>query len=162
MNLQETNGLLGLFVEYWPTFELTDNKAAAWSEAMSDYHKAEAWQALKDFRTEESRVWAPTISELIGRMDYWRDRRATEKQNEALLLEAPRRRNDFEPLETYTYKTSRTTPKQKKDEPQWEVKKAVRCSRDRKRELLEEMKKRGYIKRYYDLADGKRGSVWVK
>jgi hypothetical protein len=153
--------MLALFAEYWPAFDTNETRVKAWAEALEDYHKAEAWEAVKEFRCEETRTFAPTISELIGRMDYLRDRRATEKANEMLMLEAPKRR-DFEPMESYSYKTSRTTPKRKNDDPVFEVKKALRITKERREELYAEMKRKGYVKKLYDLGNGRQGSVWVK
>jgi hypothetical protein len=161
MDLEKTAKMLDLFCAYWPSFSTSVEMAEAWAAALKDYHKAEAWEALTEFRAEEMRVFAPAISELIGRMDYLRDRRAAEKANEMLMLEAPKKRN-FDPMESYTYKTSRTSPKRKSDEPDWEVKSALRITKDRRKELYDEMQKRGYVKKIYSLPNGRSGSIWVR
>lgn len=159
MNIHETNSMLALYSEYWPAFETSDARVTAWTEALLDYHKAEAWQALKDFRSEEERKFAPTISELIGRMDYYRERRVKEAMDNQLLLEGPRSMV-FDPIEEYSYKTSRTTPKKQKDESDFEVRKAVRCSRERKKEIHEAMIRQGFKKEVFNLG-GKKGYRYV-
>ena len=161
MNLEQTNVMLALFSEYWPAFDCNETRVKAWAGALVDYDRAEAWEAVKEFRVEEARTFAPTISELIGRMDYRRERREVE-QAQKYLLNAPATQNDFEPMETYTYQTSRTTPKHKKDESDWEVKKAVRCTRERIKQYEAEQERKGLKKRMYDLGNGKQGSIWVR
>jgi hypothetical protein len=161
MNLEQTNVMLALFSEYWPAFDCNETRVKAWAGALVDYDRAEAWEAVKEFRVEEDRTFAPTISELIGRMDYRRERREIE-QTQKYLLDAPATPNDFEPMETYTYSTTRTTPKRKKDESDFEVRKAVRQTREARKIYDEKMRKMGFKQRFYDLANGRKGSIWVK
>lgn len=160
--LKTVNGLLGLVSEYWQTFKLSDNTVAAWAIPLVEYSKPEMWEALKSFQHEEERVFAPSVSEFIGRMDYYRERRANEKAQQ-FLLEAPASKNrHYEPMETYTYQTSRTTPKRKQDESDFEVRKAVRQTREAKKDYEGKMIANGFVKRLHQLAGGKMGSSWHK
>ena len=160
MDLETTTKFLALVATYWPSSNMVEGMAGSWSQAINTYPKADAWEALKQFRSEEDRKFAPTISELIGRMDYLNKFHEKERVNAALLIEAPRRKNDFEALETYSYKTGRTTPKRGKDEPEFEVRTAIRCSHERLIEIEETMERRGFFKSFYPLAGNKRGYIW--
>lgn len=162
MDLDHTEQLLSLIQTYWPNSTYVQGMNVSWTEALREYHRAEVWEALRKFRSEEERKFAPTISELIGRMDYYRERRAAEKAAETLLLEAPTRSFVSDPIETYSYKTSRTTPKKKKDDSDHEVRKAVRCTRERRREIHESMMRQGFVKEVFDLGNGRKGSRYVR
>lgn len=160
MDIEQTNKMLALYTEYWPAFDTNDARVFAWAEALQDYGREEAWKATLDFRSEEKRTFAPTISELIGRMNYYRERAISEYMDNQLLLEGPK---SFvgDPIESYTYKTWRTTPKKKQDETDFEVRKALRCSRERKKEIHEAMMREGFKKEIFSLGD-KKGYRYVR
>lgn len=157
--LDTVNGMLCLFVEYWQTFKVSDATVAAWAIPLKEYTKPEMWEAFRFFQHEEGRQFAPSVSEFCGKMDYYRDRRVKEAMDSQLLLEGPRSMV-FDPIEEYSYKTSRTTPKKQKDESDFEVRKAVRCSRERKKEIHEAMLKQGFKKEVFNLG-GKTGYRYV-
>lgn len=160
--LAEINGMLALFQNFWPTFKIQEGQAEAWAFALKDYRKEELWESLKQFSTEESRVFAPTISELIGRTDTLREIHK-KKASDALLLDPPKRkRSEFEPMETYAYQTTRTTPKKNKDEPDTETRKAIRISVQRLREIEERKIKEGFKKIRIPLGNGRFGFEWLR
>jgi len=160
--IDEINGLLGLFAQYWPTFTIQTGMSESWAHALIDYSREELWESLKQFRAEEQRVFAPTISELIGRTDTLREIHK-KKASDALLLEPPKRkRSEYEPMETYAYTTTRTTPKKNKDEPDTETRKAVRMSAERRKEIERRKTEEGYRKVTVPLGNGRYGFEWVR
>jgi hypothetical protein len=161
MNLEQVTKMLGLMCAYWPSFTPVDGMAQMWAEALQGYDNREAWEALKQFRAEEDRNFAPNISNLIGRMDVFREIEKTKASN-FLALEAPKVSND-EPLsELYAYKTSRTTPKRNKDDSDFETRKATRPTADRRKELEKQMMDAGYRKSKVPLVNGLVGFVWER
>lgn len=160
--LNEINGMLGVFQQYWPTFKMQDGQAEAWAYALKDYSREELWESVKQFSTEESRVFAPSISELIGRTDTLREINKR-KQSDRLALEAPKKsKSDYEALEEYSFLTSRTAPKKNKDDSEHETRKAFRASPQLRKEKEENLRKDGWIKISIPLAGGKFGYQWVK
>jgi hypothetical protein len=138
-----------------------DGQAQSWTEALKDYDSTEAWEALKQFRSEEEREFAPNISNLIGRMDTLRLVKKQHEDNQLLLAPPKNLRQEYEPMETYAYPTSRTTPKRNKDEPDHEIRKAVRVSPQRRRDIEQERIKAGF--RRVSISLGSRsGFEWVK
>jgi hypothetical protein len=148
MNRDETNGLLGLLSEYWGNFEMTDSKVGAWADALRSYTKHEAWAALKELRTEPERRFAPTISELIGKIDQLRGE-ARRREKVSRLLTAPAQVYDV--LETYPYSSGNL-----------EVRKAVRCTKSRREEIHERMTAQGYVKDSFYLTSGQKVFRYVK
>lgn len=149
MNAKETNGLLTIMSEYWDTFEVSEPKVNAWADALSGYSKKETWGALKELRSDEARRFAPTISELIGRIESIRSKSKTE-QHARYLLESPARVHDT--LEKYTFRTSVND----------EVRTAVRITKARRSEIHDQMTKQGFIKETFTLAGGQCGYRYVK
>ena len=149
MNVKETNGLLTIMGEYWDTFEVSEPKVNAWAEALQIYTKPEVWNAIKEFRTEAERRFAPTISELIGRIES--HRRKVKADAEAhYRLERPAHVHNT--LETYTYRTSLNDG----------VRTAIRITRERRDEIHREMTEKGFIKETFNLAGGQRGYRYIK
>jgi len=160
--LNEVNGMLGLFQNYWSTFKIQEGQVEAWAHALKDYSREELWKSLEQFRAEEARVFAPSISELIGRTDTLREI-AKKRQSDLLALDPPKKdRSEFEPLETYAYHASRTSPKKNKDEPDHEVRKAVRATADRRKELADKKIKEGFRKVKIPLGNGRVGYEWIR
>jgi hypothetical protein len=160
--LNEVNGMLGLFQNYWSTFKIQEGQVEAWAHALKDYSREELWKSLEQFRAEETRVFAPSISELIGRTDTLReiDKR---KQADRLALEAPKKsKGDYDSLEEYSFLTSRTVPKKNKDDADHETKKAVRATARKRKELEEKYSSEGLRKVSIALGNGRTGYTWER
>ena len=161
MNLDAVAKMLAIFATYWTNFVPVDGMAKSWAEAMASHETRLAWEALKQFRSEEDRKFAPTISEFIGRMDTLATIQNKKLSDNALLLEAPKIRSETEPIEVYTYKTTRTTPKKNKDDSDHEVRQASRVSQLRRQELDQQRTKDGFRKVAIQLGNVKTGYEWV-
>jgi hypothetical protein len=162
MNLDSVTKMLAVFATYWPNFSPVDGMAKSWTEALAEYEPHQAWDALKQFRSEEERKFAPVISEFIGRMDTLATIQKTQI-NDAKLLEAPPKKyDDEEVFELYAYQTSRTTPKRNKDDHDSETRKALRVTHSRGKDLVQRANTDGLRKVYISLPNNRRGFVWER
>lgn len=154
--------VLDLYQSYWPSFSVRENMAEDWTLALLNYDKSEIWKALKEVRSDLSREFAPPLSKLIGTMDQNREIAKIEQAQNMALLEAPRKESDFDAIESYSYKTSRTKPKIKKDESDHETRKALRVTRSRRSEIERRMRDQGFVKVTYELGNGVKGFEWKR
>lgn len=158
--LEEISRLLNLMQSYWTSMTIHPTMAEDWTFALLPYSKREIWKALEEFKNDINREFAPPISKLIGTMDANREieRKA---QLDQLALEAPAKyKNDEESLELYSYTTTRTSPKLKKDDSETETRKALRVSSSRQKELADQKIRAGLVKKQIKLHNGKNGYEW--
>lgn len=142
MNEQSVTQVIGLMALYWPSFVPKSEMAMAWTPDLSRYSREEVWEVLNELKHEETRAFAPSISEMLGRLEALRERAKTRETNR-LALDGPRYSSIDEPTEVYSYKCARTTPAKKGDDP-FEVRKAIRISRARFEELKRQKEAEGY------------------
>lgn len=156
MTLEETNGLLGIFSDYWPSFELTPTKTQSWQEAIRGYSKTDAWEALRILRREKERAFAPTMSEFMGTMDAIRDKRQVAIEINRKLSREPEVRDT---MEDYTYEAYVSD---KKGGKTLVVKTARRCTKARRQQIEKEQLALGRVKVLFNLSGGKQGHLWRK